>query len=145
MRTLAVVDFFHPIHPDLCDVHRKIIEGKSIGIALREQGLMIHKHPVYFGTTFLSPGVMDWMDEHCIDQAALHVYRLEVSKNDKSDFIPYCTILELHSPQYLTEEWLQALYQDQYVEFSVKSKEAVDLVARLSVLIQEFPFPFDKQ
>ena len=140
MRTLAVVDFFHPVHPDLHDVHRKIIEGKSIGIALREHGWIVHKYPVYFGTTFLSPRVLDWMDEPCIDQAALHVYRLEVSKNDKPDFIPYCTILEVHSPQYLTEEWLKALYEDQYEEFSIKSKEAADLLFRLSILIQDFPF-----
>ena len=140
MRTLAVVDFFQPMHPDLNGVHREIIEGKSIGIALRDQGWKIHKKPVHFGLIALSPGLMDWMDEHSVDQAALHVYRLEVSNSDKSDLIPYCTILELHSPQYLSEEWMQALYEDQYKEFSTLSTETSDLISRLSKLIQEFPF-----
>ena len=74
MRTLAVVDFFQPVHPDLTDVHHEILEGKSVGIALREEGWNIKKSPVYFGMAMLSPGVMDWMDENCVDQAALHVY-----------------------------------------------------------------------
>lgn len=144
MRTLAVVDFFHPVHADLNDVHRKIMEGKSIGIALREQGWIIQKKPVYFGITLISPRIMDWMDESSLDQAVLQVYRLEVSKNDVSVFMPYCTIIELHSPQYLTEEWKRALYEDQYEEFSVKSDEAADLLFRLSMLMQDFPFSWDE-
>lgn len=142
MRTLAVVDFLDPIHPDLYEAHHKIKEGESIGIALREHGFRIHKIPMCFGSVFLSPSLMDWMDEHYIDRTVLHVYRLEISKNDKSDLIPYCNILEVHSPQYLTNEWLQALYSDQYQEFSITSNDVLDLLSRLSILIQNFPFPY---
>ncbi len=139
MRTLAVVDFFQPISSDLQEVHREIIEGKSIGIALRDRGWIVHKKPIYFGVTSLSPELMKWMDEPTIDQAALHIYRLEVSRKGQSEMTPYCTIIELYSPQYLTEEWLQALYGDQYQEFSIKTEEVVDLLCRLLVLIQNFP------
>ncbi|MBA2368430.1 MAG: hypothetical protein H0V82_05330 [Candidatus Protochlamydia sp.] len=139
MRTLAIVDFFQPTPIYLSPVHQEIIEGKSIGIALREQGFTLHKNHVYFGTVSLSPELMDWMDEHFMDQASLHIYRLEVSRDDKSEPVPYCTILEVHSPQYLTEKWLQALYEDQYKKFSVKSKETELLLDRLSILIQDFP------
>jgi hypothetical protein len=138
MRTLAIVDFFQPVDDELNSVHSEIIEGKSIGIALREQGWMIQKKPLYFGIFLLSPALMDWM-ETSIDNAAVHAYRLEVSKSDQPDSIPYCTIIELHNPHYLSEEWLQALYDDQYREFSKISIEAEVLLSRLSVLIREFP------
>jgi hypothetical protein len=139
MRTLAIVDFFLPVQDELNSVHLEIKKGKSIGIALRENGWIIHKNPVYFGVISLSPGLMDWMDEYCIDCAAVHIYRLEVSKKERLDSIPYCTIIEVHSPQYLSEEWLQALYDDQYAEFSLISVEAEAVLSRLSVLILEFP------
>lgn len=140
MRTLAVVDFSHPVHPDLMDVHREIREGKSIGIALREQGWTIYKNPVYFGVTLLSPAIMAWMEESYTNQAALHIYRLDVSKKEKPELISYCTIIEVHSPQYLNEKWLRALNEDQYDEFSIKTEEVAELLSRLSVLIQGFPF-----
>lgn len=138
MRTLAVVDFFQPVHSELADVHREIDEGKSIGIALREKGWTIHKNPVYFGELELSASVMSWMREEEFNSGAVYFYQLYVSKQDMKK-IPYCTILEVYSPQYLTQEWLQALYEDQYVEFSALSKEAADFIARLSLLMQDFP------
>lgn len=138
MRTLAVVDYFQPQNPSLNTVHREIVEGKSIGIALREHGWTIHKNAVYFGSISLSPNVMEWMDENEVTEGAVHFYRLEVSK-DNQDPIPYCTILEVHSPQYLTQEWLQALYADQYARFSHQSKEASEFISRLVLLMQDFP------
>jgi hypothetical protein len=136
MRTLAVVDFFDPVHPNLKEAHRQISEGKSIGIALRDEGWMIQKRPVYFGEIALSPSVMEWMDEAHQNQAAVHVYRLEVSKNN--EMIPYCTIIEVHSPQYLSQEWLKAFYPDQYDAYSVVNQETADLLERLSILMKEF-------
>jgi hypothetical protein len=138
MRTLAVVDYFQPQNPSLCTVHREIVAGKSIGIALREDGWTIHKNAVYFGSISLSPNVMEWMDENNVAEGAAHFYRLEVSKANQEP-IPYCTILEIHSPQYLTQEWLQALYADQYALFSQESKESSELIARLVLLMQDFP------
>ncbi len=139
MRTLAIVDFFQPVHSDLTEVHQQIIEGKSIGIALKEKGWVIRKIPVYFGVTSLSPKIMNWMSEPSVDQGAVHVYRLEVTKTNSDNSIPYCTILEVHSPQYLTADWLQAIYQNQYTEFSTKTQEIEELLLRLSCLIEEFP------
>lgn len=136
MRTLAVVDFFDPVHEDLKEAHRQISNGKSIGIALREEGWMIQKRPVYFGGIALSPRLMEWMDESNQDQAAVHVYQLEVSKNN--EIIPYCTIIEVHSPQYLDLEWLKAFYPDQYDAFSVATQETTDLMGRLSILMKDY-------
>ncbi len=135
MRTLAVVNFSDPMNSELQHVHREIVAGKSIGIALREDGWTIHKNPVYFGSVDLSSNLMEWMDEKDETTAAVHFYRLDVSKNDL-DAMNYCTILEVHSPQYLSEEWLQALYSDQY---GIESEEASQLKAKLTNLIQNFP------
>lgn len=143
MRTLAVVDFYQPASPELSKAHQDIMEGKSIGIALRDNGWTIHKKPVYFSSIPLTPAVMAWMDEPNVAQAALHIYRLDVSGNGISDPIPYCTIIEVHSPQYLSVEWLKALYPDQFQAFSVQSKEAAALACRLTALLQSFPFPLD--
>lgn len=143
MRTLAVVDFYQPASPELSKAHQDITGGKSIGIALRDNGWTIHKKPVYFGSIPLTPALMAWMDEPNAGQAALHIYRLDVSGNGQSESIPYCTIIEVHSPQYLSIEWLQALYPDQFQTFSVQSKEAAALACRLGVLLQSFPFPSD--
>ena len=140
MRTLAIVDFLHPVHPDLCSIHCEIVAGKSIGTALREQGWIIHKKPVYFGEISLSQELMDWMDEYGVDKAAVHIYRLEVTRNNLLDSIPYCIIIEVHSPKYLSKKWLQAFYGDQYDKFSIFSEEAATLLFRLSILVQEFPF-----
>ena len=138
MRTLAVVDYFQPLHPDLCKVHQEIVNGKSIGIALREHGWTIHKNAVYFGSIALSPNLMEWMDQSESIEGSLHIYQLAVSR-DNLDAIPYCTILEVHSPQYLSIEWLQALYEGQYSLFSSKTTESSDFMFRLSLLIQDFP------
>lgn len=136
MRTLAVVDYFQPVDPALLDVHQQIVEGKSIGIALRDKGWKIHKNPVYYGSIALSTNLMEWMDEHETRQGATHFYRLEVSKDDLAT-IPYCTILEVHSPQYLSLKWLQALNEEQCS--TIFTKEASDLMSRLVLLVQEFP------
>lgn len=141
MRTLAVVDYFQPVSPELANVHQEIKEGKSIGIALREHGWIIHKNPVFFGVTNLSPELMNWMDEPTVREAAVHIYRLNVSKKDKPELIPYCTIIEVHSPQYLSKEWLQVLYEDQYMNFSIRTSEVDNLLNRLSKLIKNFPNP----
>jgi hypothetical protein len=42
---------------------------------------------------------------------SLIVNKLTASKERE---IGYCTIIEIHSPEYFNEEWLKALYPDQY-------------------------------
>ncbi|HEV8051008.1 MAG TPA: hypothetical protein VGP47_00825 [Parachlamydiaceae bacterium] len=145
MRTLAVVDFFQPTSPELLNAHCEIMEGKAIGIALRDHGWSINKKPLYFGSIILSPAVMDWMDELLDNQGALHIYRLDVSKKDQSETIPYCTIIEVQSPQYLSIEWLQALYPDQYKSFSNQTDEVGALLSRLKILLQTFPLPRERK
>jgi len=139
MRTLAVVDFKEPVHPKLVKVHEAIVAGKSIGITLRDEGWTIQKVPVYFGVIELSQSVMQWMEEATVGIAAIHIYRLDVAKDERA--IPYCTIVEIHSPEYLSPEWLQGLYPEQYENFSACTLETSSLLFRLSKLMAEFPAP----
>jgi hypothetical protein len=104
---------------------------------------MIHKKPMYFGEIYLSQAVMKWMDEKNVEEAVLHIYQLEVLKKGEEKSIPYCMIFEVHSPQYLTKDWLQALYEKKYFEFSIPSQKITDVLLRLSLFIQGFPFPFE--
>jgi len=139
MRTLAVVDFAEPVHPELLEVHDAVAAGKSIGIALRDEGWTIEKTPIYFGVLELSANVMRWMDEQEVSKGAVHIYRLNANRGRES--IPYCAIMEVHSPQYLSPEWLHALYPEQYEVFSCCTTETSPLLFRLSKLMAEFPAP----
>lgn len=137
MRTLAIVDYFLPVQAELQEAHHEIVKGKSIGIALRDKGWTIHKAPVYFGNVESSKELMEWMDESTDSTLALHIYRLDVSKNGE-ETIPYCTIIELHSPQYLNSEWLEALNQDQYNLFSNPSSNGA-ILEKIAALIADWP------
>ena len=141
MRTLAVVDFIKPLHSDLQDAHYEIVSGKSIGTVLQSYGWKIKKVPIYFSVISLSPNLRLWMHESKQDQAALHIYKLEISKENFSGKIHYCTILEVHSSQYLTSECLQALNADQYDDFKEKTNEIDLLLIRCRQLLTTFLLP----
>lgn len=61
-------------------MHKEIKGGIAIGIALRKSGWKIEKRPVYFGSVSLSSQIQALMDEKNADQAAVHIYKLVVSK-----------------------------------------------------------------
>ena len=138
MRTLAIVDFNPSMDPDLLSVHEEVLNGKSIGIALQQAGWTIEKAPLYFGSTPLSSQVMEWMKESESNQSAVHIYQLNVHRGH-GILLPYCTIIEVHSPQYLNEEWLQALYPEQYRTYTHESEGVKRLLNQLQTLIENFP------
>lgn len=135
MRTLAVVDFNQPVHENLKQVHNDICQGQSIGIALRQNGWQLDKLPLYFGSISLSPQLQALMHEKSSDQAVIHIYKLNVFQENSKEHLHYCTILEVHSPQYLDEHWLKALYPDQYDTYRERSDELCLLVDSLNSLI----------
>jgi hypothetical protein len=141
MRTLAVVEFQQPVHESLKQAHDAISQGQSIGIALQKSGWTIDIVPVYFGSVSLSSQLKAWMQADGYDQAAVHIYKLHVFRNPSEDRLHYCTIIEVHSPLYLDENWLQSLYPDQYQDHRKKSSEIDALLKSLTTLIHEFPKP----
>lgn len=140
MRTLAIVDFEQPVHESLEQVHKDICQGQSIGIVLRQSGWMIDKLPLYFGSISLSPQLQAWMHENNCDRAAIHIYELNVFKENSEERLHYCTIIEVHSPQYLDENWLQSLYCDQYNHFRKSSGKVDLLIDSLYSLINMLPY-----
>jgi hypothetical protein len=114
MRTFAVVDYVSPIPELLRTVHdQKILSGESIGRALKEAGWEILKTPIYFGEISLSAPVMKWMHEAKRSKGTAYIYQLSVYNKEHPNYISYCTISEIYSPQYLTKEWMKALYGDE--------------------------------
>ena len=84
---------------------------------------------------------MLWMQEKESNQAAMHIYQLDVTSPSSTDPIYYCTIIEIHSPQYLTVEYLRAIYSDQFFSFSKRTEEIDALLQRVTTLIESFPRP----
>lgn len=125
--------------PPLVEIHEKIQRGSAIGSTIKAHGWNITKVPIYFSTISLSPQVMEWMDEKESDEAALHMYRLDVSHPDVPETLSYCTIIEIHSPQYLTSEYVRALYSDQYETHQERTELIDDILSRCSHLIEHFP------
>lgn len=136
MRTLAMVDFANPIPTELQSVHEKIEKGASIGIALRQAGWTIEKKPVYFGELPISTALAKRMQTTSPAMAATHVYQLVVSKDSQPSF-PYCTIIEIHSPQYLTPKWLAALNATDFSNYQTQSSDVKKLLRRVDACLQE--------
>lgn len=141
MRTLAIVDYVKPVNPLLKTPHEKILSGTAIGIALRDEGWELVKKPIYFGEIQLTANVMKWMHQDKPSSGAIHMYQLEVKNADHPALIPYCTIIEIHSPQYLTSEWLRALNGKDYIENQSANSEINALLARVKECLSEFPPP----
>lgn len=138
MRTLALVTFEQPVHPLLQETHKEITKGKAIGMALQHSGWKIKKTPTYFGSFYLDEKILQWMQEKQSNQAAIHVYELSAYRDDQTP-IRYCTIAEIHSPQYLSIEWLKALYPEQWNAFTEQTEKITAFLDQLSQWARHFP------
>lgn len=141
MRTLAIVDFSKSIPSFLMPTHQRILEGVSIGIALRDAGWEIVKKPLYFGEMNLSSPVLKRMHEKKSLKGAVHIYELEVKNGVHPELIRYCTIVEIHSPQYLTLTWLQALYDKEYPFHHQTNPHIHELLNRVEHCLATFQTP----
>lgn len=129
-RTLAIVAFQLPIPQDLEEVHAEIDLGGSIGTVLRKYDWSMEKKTEYLGNTALPHLFRKWMHtEHRF--AAVHIYNLQVFSKNKPCKIHYCTILELHHPEYLTEEDLQTLYKMEDSQNQSKIQELLNVLQDL--------------
>lgn len=110
-RTYAVVQFDDVPESIIDREHAEILAGQSIGAIFKQNGWEIFKETRYVGAHRFD------RDEHpvyalmALDEApelAMHVYRLLLKK--ESQIIEYATIIELHHPDYLDLEALEALF-----------------------------------
>jgi hypothetical protein len=110
-RTFAVVAYPDIIEPEFRTEHDAIINGQSIGIVFRNNGWLVDKRHQYFGKIKVPPANSD-IDAVFGDigktQPVIHVYALFVKK-DNSEF-RYASIAEVHHPEYLDLEDLNAIY-----------------------------------
>jgi len=110
-RTFAVVAFPDVIETAFKTEHQSVINGQSIGVVFAKNGWEIQKHHLYFGEIEMPT---EHYGDHCLfsdigtGQPAIHIYSLVVAK-DNSEF-EYAAIAEVHHPDFLQLEDLQAIY-----------------------------------
>lgn len=141
MRTFAIVDFIQPISSDLLSSHKKIMAGGSIGATLKSDHWDIIKDPLYFGSVQLPLAAMSWMDESKAHHAAVHIYQLSINNKEHPIPIPYCTIIEVHSPQYLTLEWLEQLYPTEFQTHITSNDDIKKRIALTYECLAHLPSP----
>lgn len=109
-RTLAFVIFPDVIDERVRAEHSLITEkSQSIGSTFKQSGWDVKKQNRYFGTMTSVPAAVKKLMGEIPDKAlAVHIYELFVAKEGKS--IHYCTIAEIHHPDYLTLADLSHLY-----------------------------------
>jgi hypothetical protein len=109
-RTYAVVDFVELSDVNSTDAHQDILAGGSIGATLKESGWTIRKDTVHIGNISFANRdhpVMQMMRLSDIQDLAMHVYRLVLEREGES--ANYATIVEVHHPDYLSENELHDL------------------------------------
>ena len=111
-RTYAVVQFAEQHDERYDDAHSKVLAGDSIGATFKEDGWGIRKDSMYIGSIRLpqsSTEVGELMRLTGAHGLALHVYRLVLVR--ESVAFDYATILEVHHPEYLSEQDLRGLFE----------------------------------
>ena len=111
-RTYAVVRFVDQLDDHYREEHTKVLAGNSIGAIFRSHGWDVHKQTIYIGNLALRPGstsIGDLMHISGPRELAMHVYQLLLVRNEQS--FEYATIVEIHHPDYLSENDLQQLYK----------------------------------
>jgi hypothetical protein len=125
-RTYAVVEFGELSGANITDAHQDVLAGGSIGATFRESGWTIRKETVHIGRiSFADPDnvAMRLMRLVDVQDLAMHVYRLILERDDKSAH--YATIVEVHHPDYLSEDELHGLYgQDMAAKLDPASVKA---------------------
>lgn len=110
-RTFAVVAYPDLIEAAFKKEHETIINGQSIGVVFEQNGWEIQKHHLYFGEIEMPPrhyGGDSLFSDIGTGHPAIHVYSLVVAKDDLE--FEYAAIAEVHHPDFLQLEDLQAIY-----------------------------------
>ena len=110
-RTLAVVRFAEPVPGALQSVHAKISAGASLGASLQQAGWRVMKTHVdtsHFTLTAAEREIAALMRVADDAPLALHIYRLDAVMPGQR--LEYAMIAELHHPDYLRADDVQAIY-----------------------------------
>jgi hypothetical protein len=124
-RTFAVIDFSGRVRPAYANEHSRVEAGESLGAVFKSAGWEIEKVSFFVGEMEI-PGKYDLLAELMqIDLPkflAAHAYQFVIRKDGRS--YNYAVIVELHHPDYLTADDLEAVYGE--VIFDDSSRITVD-------------------
>jgi hypothetical protein len=106
--TLALVSFIDSAK--ISEVHKKIIEGGSVGATFKDYGWSITKDSmlVLELSRNIHPVIQKWLKSKAYENLAVHVYTLTVK--NKTQTIRYAEIIEIHHPDYLSLTKLKDIY-----------------------------------
>jgi hypothetical protein len=107
-RVLALVNFVNDVDPRLQGSHKEILDGKSLGATLAKHGLTVQKHIMFKGVFDGFPRPINAMMNVTETSFAALMYDVTVKINN--DIVPYCTITEVYSPDFLSIRELESLY-----------------------------------
>jgi hypothetical protein len=124
-RTFAVVKFSGPARRAFASEHSQVVAGQSLGAVFKSAGWEIEKVSFFVGEMEIPRkyGLLsDLMQIDLPKFLAAHVYQFVIRKDDRS--YNYATIVELHHPDYLSAEDLEALYGE--IIFDDSDRTTVD-------------------
>ena len=106
--TLALVSFIDSAK--ISEVHKKIIEGGSVGATFKDYGWSITKDSLLYLelSRDIHPVIQKWLKSKAYENLAVHVYTLTVK--NKTQTIRYAEIIEIHHPDYLSLTKLKDIY-----------------------------------
>lgn len=109
-RTFAVVSYPEVIEAAFEKEHEAIVNGQSIGVVFEHNGWTINKHLQYLGEIDIPAkhSDSDSLFGAGTERPAIHIYSLDVSKNNSS--FTYALIAEVHHPEFLQLKDLKAIY-----------------------------------
>lgn len=106
-RTFAVVRY-EAIDPEIREEHTAIVSGGSIGAVFAAAGWEVRKTHLRYGELAATPRLSTLMGTAAGTPLGMHVYALDVAREGLTH--PYAVLVEIHHPDYLGSDDLQAIY-----------------------------------
>ena len=134
-RTLAFTRYESKVNDKLKMAHDEILAGGSIGTILKKHGFDLRKDLFFKGFLEDMPDrVQLLMHTEEFLHAAI-IYNLVAIRENEN--YPYCTILEVYSPQFLSVAEVQQIYPE-FSNLKLSTEEtldAIDMINRMEELI----------
>lgn len=132
IRTLALVRFHSSTAARVSASHQRIVAGSSIGETLRSAGYPVIKR--HIGAANLARHSHHAVVQHFPDSQertaiATHKYVLEINIAGKQE--AYATIVEIHHPDYLSLQQLEAIFGPLPTS-PISAQESADLLAHIA-------------
>jgi hypothetical protein len=124
-RTFAVVKFSGPVRRAFADEHAQVVAGQSLGAVFKSAGWEIGKVSYFVGEMEIPAKyslLTELMQIGLPQFLAAHVYQFVIRKDGRS--FDYATIAELHHPDYLSADDLEAVYGE--IIFDDSDRTTVD-------------------